>query len=61
MKPSARVTLAFLLLLCVLQLRRVLVRVEVVAGGVAVPIWPRAAASLGTAAHAGWVWRDQRR
>jgi hypothetical protein len=61
MKPAVRVTMVLLSLLCVAHLLRLLYRVEVVAGGVTVPLWLSAVACLATAALAGWLWREQSR
>jgi hypothetical protein len=61
MRPSTVITIAFLLVICAAHLVRVIYRMEIVAGGVTIPLWASVAASLGTAALAGWIWRDQRR
>jgi hypothetical protein len=61
MKPATLLTVVFLVMVCVAHLLRLLYRVEIVAGGVAIPQWASAAASLVTAALAGWLWRERRR
>jgi hypothetical protein len=61
MKPAATLTVAFLSIVCLAHLVRLLYRVEIVAGGVNIPLWASAAASIATAALAGWLWREQRR
>jgi hypothetical protein len=61
MKPASVVTVIFLAFISVAHLLRVIYRVEIVAGGVTVPIWTSVLACLATAALAGWLWREQRR
>ena len=61
MKPAALVSFVFLSLVCLAHLLRLLYRVQIVANGVAVPMWMSVLACLFTAALAGWIWREQRR
>jgi len=60
MKPAAGVSVLFFCLVCALHLLRLVYRVEIVAGGATIPMWPSVVASLVTAALAGWLWREQR-
>ena len=59
MRPAALLTVIFLSVVSLAHLLRLLYRVEVVAGGVTVPMWPSVAACLITAGLAGWLWREQ--
>lgn len=61
MKPASAVTVIFLAIVSVAHLLRVIYHVEIVAGGVTVPIWMSVLACLATAALAGWLWRERRR
>ena len=61
MKPASLVTMIFLALVCIAHLLRVVYRVEILAGGVSIPIWMSVLACLFTAALAGWLWKEQRR
>ena len=61
MKPVARITTIFLALVAVAQFLRLLLRVEVVAGGVRIPLWAGALACLFTGALAILLWREGHR
>ena len=61
MKPASLVTVIFLAFVSIAHLLRVIYRVEIVAGGVSIPIWMSVLACLATAALAGCLWREQRR
>ncbi len=60
MKPAALTSLAFLLIVALAHLLRVIFAVSVTAGTVVVPMWPSELAVLGLAALAFWLWREQR-
>jgi hypothetical protein len=61
MKPAALVAVVFLLLVACLHLVRVVLRVTVLAGGVAIPMWMSWVALLFTAGLALLLWRESRR
>ena len=61
MKPVARITAIFLALVAVAQFLRLLLRVEVVAGGVRIPLWASALACLFTGGLAILLWREGHR
>jgi hypothetical protein len=61
MKPVARVTALFLALVALAQLLRLVFRVEVIAGGVTIPLWASAVASVFTGGLAILLWRESRR
>ncbi len=61
MKPVARITTIFLALVAVAQFLRLLLRVEVVAGGVRIPLWASALACLFTGGLAILLWREGHR
>jgi len=61
MRPAALLTVIFLSLVSLAHLLRLLYRVEIVAGGVTVPMWPSVWACLITAGLAGWLWRERPR
>jgi hypothetical protein len=61
MKPAALVTTIFLSLVSLAQLLRFVLRVEVVAGGMVVPLWWSAVACVFTGTLAFLLWRESRR
>ena len=60
MRPAALFSGLFLLLVALGHLLRLLFEVELVVGGIVLPMWPSAIAVIGPAALAVWLWRDQR-
>jgi hypothetical protein len=60
MKPVTTIAILIFSLIAVAQLLRFLLRVEVIAGGTSIPIWPSAiaAAIFGTLAY--MLWRENR-
>lgn len=61
MKPIASIVTVFLVLVAGTHLARLLLRIEVTAAGVTVPLWLSAVASLVTAGLAVLLWRENRR
>ncbi len=61
MKPVACLATIFLALVALAQLLRLVLRVEVIAGGVAIPLWLSAVACVVTGALAVLLWRESRR
>lgn len=61
MKPVARITTIFLALVALAQFLRLVLRVEVTAGGVSIPLWPSALACGVTGGLALLLWRESRR
>jgi hypothetical protein len=61
MKPIARITTIFLGLVSVAQFLRLVLQVEVVAGGVRVPLWASTLACVFTGGLAILLWREGRR
>ncbi len=61
MKPVARIVTIFLALVAVAQFVRLVLQVEIVAGGVRVPLWASAGACVFTGALAILLWRESRR
>ena len=61
MKPATLIAAAFLALIALAHVLRILLHVAVVAGGVAVPMWLSAPAALLTGTLAVLVWRESRR
>lgn len=61
MKPFTTIAIAFLALLALLQLARVLLGWPVVVNGVEIPLWASVAASVIAAALALMLWREHRR
>jgi len=60
MKPAARIATIFLVLVALGHLLRLVFRVEVVAGGVVVPLWASALACIITGGLAVLLWRESR-
>jgi hypothetical protein len=61
MKPVARLTTIFLALVAVAQFLRLVFQVEVVAGGVRIPLWASAVACVVTGGLAILLWRESTR
>lgn len=61
MKPVARIVTIFLGLVALAHLLRLVLQVEVVAGGVRLPLWASAAACVVTGGLAILLWRESRR
>ncbi len=61
MKPVARLVTIFLALVAIAQFLRLVLQVEVVAGGVRVPLWASAVACILTGGLALLLWRESRR
>jgi len=61
MKPIARLTTIFLTLVALAQFVRLILQVEVVAGGVRVPLWASALACVVTGGLAILLWREGHR
>ena len=61
MKPIARIATIFLALVALAQFLRLILRVEVIAGGVTIPMWFSALASVVTGGLAALLWRESRR
>ena len=61
MKPIARLTTVFLALVCIAQFLRLVLQIEVVAGGVRVPQWASAVACIVTGGLALMLWREGHR
>ena len=60
MKPAARIATIFLALVALGHLLRLVFRVEVVAGGVVVPLLASALACIVTGGLAVLLWRESR-
>jgi hypothetical protein len=60
-KPVACLVTIFLALVALAQFLRLLLRVEVIAGGVVIPLWLSAVASVVTGALAVLLWRESTR
>lgn len=61
MKPIARIATIFLALVALAQFLRLILRVEVIAGGVTIPLWFSTLASVVTGGLAALLWRESRR
>ena len=61
MKPVARLVTLFLALVALAQFLRLVLRVEVIAGGVTIPLWASAVACVFTGGLAVLLWRESRR
>ncbi len=60
MKPAALIATIFLALVALGHLLRLVLRVEVMAGGVAIPLWLSAVACVFTGGLAVLLWREGR-
>jgi hypothetical protein len=58
-KPASLVTAIVLWLIALAQLLRVLLRVDVMARGVHIPLWPSAVAFVVIGPLGVWVWRER--
>ena len=61
MTPVARLATSFLALVTLAHLLRLALQIEVVAGGVRVPLWASAVACVVTGGLAFLLWRESRR
>ena len=61
MKPVAWITTIFLALVALAQFLRLVLQVEVTAGGVRIPLWASAVACVVTGGLAFLLWRESRR
>ena len=61
MKPATLITTIFLALISIAHLVRFALGIEVIAGGVTVPMWLSLVACLVTGALAIFLWREHRR
>ncbi len=61
MKPAALIAAVFLTLVSLAHLLRLVLRVEVIAGGVTIPLWLSAVACVFTGGLAVLLWRESRR
>jgi len=61
MKPGTVIATAFLALVSIAQLIRVVFRIEVIANGVVIPLWPSIIACIVTAILAIMLWRENLR
>jgi len=61
MKPITRLTTIFLALVSIAQFLRLVLQVEVIAGGVRIPLWASAVACVVTGALAILLWREGHR
>jgi hypothetical protein len=61
MKPVARIVTLFLALVALAQFLRLVLQVEVVAGGVRIPLWLSALACVFTGGLAILLWRESKR
>ena len=59
-RPASLVAAIFLWLIAVAQLLRVLLRVEVRAGDVSIPLWVSALAFVVLVVFGVWLWRERR-
>jgi hypothetical protein len=59
-KPASLVAAMLFWLIALAQLLRVLLRVEVTAGGVTIPYWISILAFVVLAALGIWLWRERR-
>ncbi len=61
MKPAALIATVFLALVALAHLVRLVLGVEVIAAGLAIPLWLSAVAFLFTGSLAVLLWRESRR
>jgi hypothetical protein len=61
MKPIARLATLFLALVAVAHFLRLVLQVEVTAGGVRIPLWVSAPACVVTGGLAILLWRESKR
>jgi len=60
LKPT-RLAMIFLALVALVQLLRLVLRVEVTAGGVSIPLWASALACVVTGGLSFMLWRENKR
>jgi hypothetical protein len=60
MKLAAVVAICFLSLIALGHAARLVLRVDVTVGSLAIPMWPSVLAAVGPAALAVWLWREQK-
>lgn len=61
MKPIARLATIFLALVSITQFLRLVLQVEVMAGGVRIPLWASAVACVVAGGLAILLWRESKR
>ncbi len=61
MRPAALIATVFLALVALAHLFRLVLGVEVIAGGVSIPLWLSAVACVFTGGLAVLLWREGRR
>jgi hypothetical protein len=61
MKPVARLTTLFLAMVAIAQFLRLVLQIEVVAGGVRIPLWASVVACVVTGGLAILLWRESTR
>ena len=61
MKPVARIVTLFLALVALAQFLRLVLQIEVVAGGLRIPLWLSALACVVTGGLAILLWRESQR
>jgi Na+/proline symporter len=61
MRPVARITTIFLALVALAQFLRLVLRVEVTAGGVSIPLWASLLACVFTGGLSIMLWRENKR
>jgi hypothetical protein len=59
-KPASLLAAILFWLIALAQLLRVLLRVELTAGGVTIPLWISVVAFIILAALGVWLWRERR-
>lgn len=60
MKPAALTATIFLALVALAHFLRLVLRIEVIAGSVTIPLWLSAVACVFTGGLAGLLWRESR-
>ena len=60
MNPAARAVIVFLILIFLAHLLRLVLRVQIVAGGITVPFWVSLFGILVSGGLALWLWRESR-
>jgi len=61
MKPFTTIAIVIFSFIAVAQLLRFLLRVEVMANGISIPLWPSALAAVIFGVIAYMLWRENRR
>lgn len=57
-KPAATAAIIFLVLIFLAHLLRLVLRVEIVAGGVLIPMWVSVPVVVAAGGLALWLWRE---